>query len=203
MRAKAFLAVPLAVFSFQGIFSHASDDPLSGLPEITSDDLQAIASHLTSLARSGALKDVAGQGNSDESDVDIGSIQRALDMLANMLSSPASRELLSDLQRDPEGMLRELLVSQGGEEDEALQAIFMYFLSLKKVLSENGYLRQQVTQLIQQNAEKLLAEHSFGAALGQIAASNVFQDLKEEVEEDMQNSAGYLPLPDTGDDMSR
>lgn len=181
----------------------ASDDPLAGLPEITPDDLQAVATHLTSLARSGALKDVAGQVNSDESDVDVGSIQKALDMLASMLSSPASRELLSDLQRDPEGMLRELLVSQGGEEDEALQAIFMYFLSLRKVLSENGYLRKQVTALIQQNAEKLLAENSFGAALGQIASSSVFRDLKEEVEEDMQNTTGYLPPADTGDDMSR
>lgn len=203
MRTKAFLTVPFAVFFFQCILSHASEDALSGIPDITQEDLQVIAKHLSSLAKSGALKDVAGQVNAEESEFDIGSVQKALDMIGEMLSSPASRELLANVQRNPEWVLRELLMSQGGEEDEALQAIFMYFLSLRKVLSENAYLRNQVTALIQQNAENLLAEQSFGDALGKIAASSVFQDLKDEVEEDMQNKAGYLPLPDSGDDMSR
>lgn len=203
MRGKALLVLPFAVFSFHTTYSHAADDALSGLPEISPDDLQAIASRLSSLASSETIKDVADQVGVGDEEVDTEFVKKALDTLSQLLSSTESRELLADLQRAPESIVRQLLKSTGGDDDEALQAVLAYFFSLRRVLQGNSYLRNQVNSLIQMNAEKLLTSSSFGEVLGSIASSTVFKDLKEEVEDDLQNTSGYLPVPDNGDEMSR
>lgn len=185
----------------------AADDTFSGLPELTRSDLQQIADRLATLANSGALQAVAGQaggGSGSDSELDMQFVQKALGTLGDMLSSEETRALLADVQRNPDEVLQQLLQMQGsGEEDELLQAIVLYFLSLRRVLKGNEYLRNQVTTLIQQNADRLLSDGGFTEVLGEIANSEVFQDLKEEVEDDMQQKSGFLPTSDVGDDMSR
>lgn len=205
MKAQALLALPLAFLSFHSIPAKAADDTFSSLPELTRTDLQQIADRLATLANSGALQAVAGQaGGAGDSELDMQFVQKALATLGDMLSSEETRALLADVQRNPDEVLQQLLQMQGaGEEDDLLQAIVLYFLSLRRVLKGNEYLRNQVTSLIQQNADRLLSEGGFTEVLGEIANSGVFQDLKEEVEEDMQHKSGYLPTNDVADDMSR
>lgn len=203
MRGKALLVLPFAVFSFQTIYSHAADDALAGLPEISPEDFEAVLARLSSLASTDMIQDVASQLGASEEEVDVEFVQKALETLSRLLASSESRELLADLQRAPETAVKQLLNTTGGDEDEALQAILMYFFSLRRVLKGNSYLRNQVNILFQNNVEKLLTQQSFGKVLSDIAESSVFQDLKDEVEDDIQNTSGYLPVPDNGDEMSR
>ncbi|CDJ56247.1 hypothetical protein, conserved [Eimeria maxima] len=179
---------------------------LSSFTELSPSDLEAIASRLSSLAGSDVLNAVAGHVNPEEGGMDVQFVQRALSLLGQLLATPGSRELLTEGGKDPEALLRTLLQKQGqpteGEEEEALVAILVYFLSLRRVLEGNLYLRTQVGDLIQENAEKLLADGDFSNVLSSIAASTVFQDLRDEVEEDIQRSTGYAPVAESGGDMS-
>lgn len=174
--------------------------------DLSPSDIDEIANRLSSLAGSDVLKTLAGQVNPGEAGLDVGFIQRAVQLLGTALSAPGLRELLAQGGKDAEAVLHALLESQGvehgSEEEEALFAIFTYFSSLTQVLQENPYLRSQVGDLIQRQAEKFLTDGDFSRVLENIAGSSVFMDLKDEVDDHLQLSAGYVPMQEDGGDMA-
>ncbi|KAL8448638.1 hypothetical protein Emed_003639 [Eimeria media] len=209
MRGKTLVAVPLAVLSFQAIVSHAAEDEptssLAPLPSISPADLKNIADRLNSLAGSDLVKGAAGLfgAGEGESDVDQAFVQKALQALSSLLTSSEAATVLADMQNNPETAIKKLIGGEGGDDEEALEAVLTYFFSLRKVLGENAYLRSQVNDLIRQKADSLLKEGNFAAVLSEIANSDIFNDLKDEVEEDIVKQGGPFQTPDTGDEMSR
>ncbi|KAL8429980.1 hypothetical protein Efla_000793 [Eimeria flavescens] len=210
MKGKAlFLSVPLALFSIKSGFVAAGENDnsdLVGLPNISPNDLQGIAARLNSLANSPAFQNAAGllAGTAGgDAELDTQFVQKALGALSSLLTSEDAAALLADLQDNPELAVRKLLGDAAGPDAEAIEAVLMYFFSLRKVLGSNAYLRGQVNDLIQEKADMLLKAGDFGTVLADIAQSAVFSDLREEVEEEMARKGQALPAPDTGDDMSR
>ncbi|CDJ62362.1 hypothetical protein, conserved, partial [Eimeria necatrix] len=178
--------------------------PFGGLSQLTAADLEAIAGRL------GALGSELGDS---EEPLDVAFVQRALQLLGGLLGRPEAQQLLaaapgssssSSSSSNPQQALRLLLQSELSqpEDEEALLAILLYFFSLRKVLEDNPFLREQVSQLIQDNAQQLLQGNDFSKVLAAIAASSIFQDLREEVEEVMQRTTGYAPAAETNNDMS-
>ncbi|CDJ40892.1 hypothetical protein, conserved [Eimeria tenella] len=170
--------------------------PFGGLSQLTAADLEAIAGRL------GALGNELGDS---EEPLDVAFVQRALQLLGGLLGRPEAQQLLAAApSSNPQQALRLLLQSELSqpEDEEALLAILLYFFSLRRVLEDNSFLREQVSQLIQDNAQQLLQGNDFSKVLAAIAASNVFQDLREEVEEVMQRTTGYAPAAETNNDMS-
>ncbi|KAL8434796.1 hypothetical protein ACSSS7_002933 [Eimeria intestinalis] len=208
MRGKALVALPLAVLSLQARVIHAGEEspsgPLAPLPHLSPTELKGIADRLNSLASSDLLG-AAGLfgGGEGEGDVDQAFVLKALRALGTLLSSKEAASTLVAMQDDPERALKELIGSEGGEDDEALEAVLTYFFSLRKVLGENDYLRSKVNEMIRQKADILLQSGNFAGILADIAQHEVFNDLKDEVEEDLVKKGGPFPAPDLGDEMSR
>ncbi|KAL8454391.1 hypothetical protein Emag_001418 [Eimeria magna] len=209
MRGKALVAVPLAVLSFQACVTHAAEDETSSslapLPNISPADLKGIADRLNSLASSDLLRGAAGLfgGGEGDADVDQAFVHKALQALSTLLTSKEAATILADMQEYPEQAIKKLIGSEGGEDDEALEAVLTYFFSLRKVLGENDYLRSKVNELIRQKADSLLKDGNFASVLAEIATSDTFNDLKDEVEEDIVKAGGPFQSVDTGDEMSR
>ncbi|KAL8270402.1 hypothetical protein Esti_005631 [Eimeria stiedai] len=209
MRGKAIVAVPLVLLSLQACVTHASEEepksPVTPLPSISPEDLKNIANRLTSLASTNFLGSAVGLfgGGEGEGDLDSAFVHKALQALSSLLTSKEATAMLADTQHSPEQVIKKLTGSEGGEEEEALEAVLTYFFSLRKVLGENDYLRSQVNDLIRQKADSLLKDGDFAAVLAEIAQSPIFSDLKDEVEDDLVSSGGPFQPVDTGDEMSR
>lgn len=181
----------------------SDDDPVGSLASISPEDLQAVASSLASLASSSIFDGLEGEVGAEEVDPEF--IKKALKTLSSVISSSAQTgDLLSSLQESPEEAVQgAAAVVETEVDDETVQAVLMYSSSLMHVLSSNEFLRRRVNELIQAHAKDLAANRNFSKVLMDISRSSVFEDLKEEVEEDLQNRSGIFIQPEDDGDLSR